>query len=113
MKLIAAYVDQRNEIHDYEELVSALVWLGNIQDSDCKLDAVGIVQLEVGRVACCHMVIRAPHSPRDLGKAYLHVDDYKQVAVLGRRLGRAGDRMPDFDNTDIQLACNLSAREAG
>ena len=36
-----------------------------------------------------------------------------QAEAPGRRVGRAGDRVPDFDNTDNQLACSPSALEAG
>lgn len=74
---------------------------------------MGTVLLEVGRGACCRKVTRARHSRRDLGRAYLRVDDYKQAGALGRRSGRADDRVPGFDSTHNPLACNPLAREAG
>lgn len=113
MHLTVGYVDQRNEIHDYEGGVSGLTLVGSIQDSDCNWDAVGTVQVEVGRVVCCRKVTRARHSRRDLGRVYLRVDGYTQARALGRRGGRADDRVPGFDSTDNPVACNLLAREAG
>ena len=112
MHLIVAYVDRRNEIHDYEGVASGLVLVDSIQDSDCSQDAVGTVLQEAGRVAYCRKVTRARHSPCDLGKVCPRVDDYMQAGALGRRVGRADDRVLGFDNTDIQAAYSPSAREA-
>lgn len=36
-----------------------------------------------------------------------------QAVALGRRVDRADDREPGFDSTNNQLACSLSAQEAG
>ena len=113
MHLTVGCVDQRNEIHDYEGGVSGLALVGSIQDSDCNWDAVGTVQVEVGRVVGCRKVTRALYSRRDLGMVYLHVDGYTQARALGRRGGKVDDRVPGFDNTDNPLACNPLAREAG
>lgn len=113
MHLVEAYVDQRNEIHDYEGEVSVSVLLGSIQNSGYNWDAVGTVRLEVGRLACCCTVIRVRHSARGLGKIYLRGDDYMQAEALGHRVGRAGDRALGFDSTDNQLACSPLALEAG
>lgn len=73
---------------------------------------MGTVPLEVDRVACCRTVTRARHSRRGLGKVSLHVDGCMQAEALDRRIGRADDRVPDFDSTDTQLVCSPSAREA-
>ena len=62
MHLTEAYVDPRNEIHDYEGGVSGSVLLGSILDSGCNWDAVGTAPLEVGRLACYHTVTHARHS---------------------------------------------------
>lgn len=73
---------------------------------------MGTVPQEAGRVAYCRKVTRVRYSPRDLGKVYSHVDDYMQAGALGRRVGRADDRVLGFDSTDTQVACSPSAREA-
>lgn len=72
---------------------------------------MGTVPQEADRVACCRRATRARHSRRDLGKVYPHVDDCMQAGALGRRFGRADDRVLDFDSTGIQVACSPSARE--
>ena len=74
---------------------------------------MGTVPLEVGRVACCRTVTHVRHSPCGLGKVSHHVDDYMQVEALGRRTGKADDRVPGFDSRDSRLACSPSVREAG
>ena len=63
-------------------------------------------------VAYCRKVTHARHSLRDLGKVYPHVDGYTQAGALGRRVGRADDRVLGFDSTDIQAACSPLVREA-
>ena len=113
MHLTEVYVDQRNEIHDYEVEVSELVLLGSIQDSGYKQDAGDTVPLEVDRLACCRTVTRARHSRGGLDRVFLRVDDYTQAGALARRVGRAGDRVPGSDRTGTQLACNPSALEGG
>ena len=92
--------------------MSVLVLVGSIQDSDCNENAVGTVPLEVGRVACCRTVTRVRHLPCGLGKVSLHVDDCMQVEALGRRAGKADDRVPGFDSRDIRFACSPLVREA-
>ena len=111
MHLTEVYVDQRNEIHDYEAEVSELVLLGNIQDSGCKRDAGGTVPLWVDRLARWRTVTRERHSQGGLDRVFLRVDGYTQAKALARRVGRAGDRVPGFGNTGTQLACKPSALE--
>ena len=74
---------------------------------------MGTVLPQVGRVACCHKVTHARHSPRDLGRIYFRVDGYMEARALGHRVGREDDRVPGFDSTDNQMACSPLAREAG
>ena len=113
MHLTEVYVDQRNEIHDYEVEVSEVVLPGNMKDSGCKRDAGGTVPLEVDRLACCRTVTRARHSRGGLDMVFLRVDGYTQAEALARRVGRAGDRVPGSDSTGTQLACNPLALEGG
>lgn len=107
------YVDQRNEINDYEVEVSELVLPGNMQDSGCKRDAGGTVPLEVDRLARCRTVTRARHSRGGPDRVFLREDGYTQVEALARRVDRAGDRVPGSDNTGTLLACNPSVLEGG
>ena len=74
---------------------------------------MGIVPPEAGTVARFRKANHARRLPRDLGNVYPRVDGYTQARVLGRRVDMADDRVSGLDSTDTQVACTLSAQEAG